>query len=612
MEYLGSSAPNIDWDSPDLEGSWKRFISHCEFVFNGPLKSKDEAEKCNYLMIWVGEKGRRIYETWTLTAEEKKTLKTYTDRFAGYVKPRTNIVYNRFKFGSRVQNQDESFDQFVTELQILVKDCAYDKDDEMVRDRIVFGIRNNAIREKLINKGSELTLTQTLEIARAYEISKAQSHLINTPGNNSVEVNAVRGKGQRKSVHKQVSAASSTKGKCTRCGRQHEKNQCPAIGKTCNKCHRTGHFASVCRSKQKPQHREKPQVHNIDCDSDSDSLYVGMLIDLKDEKYNVNALKDDWYITAHVNNKPVKMMIDTGAKCNVMSSRTLKELNLNGKLDKGTSTLKSHTGHQLPSMGTKVVECHVRGKSYQIKFQIVDIDAETILGADTSESLELVCRIYTTQKQCRLVEEKYPQLFEGLGKLPGVHKIQIDSSIEPVIHSPRKVPVALRDKVKMELDKMEKIGVIKKQEKPTKWVNSMVTVVKPNNKIRICIDPRDLNKAILREHHPMKTIEEILPQMSEAKVFSKLDALSGFWQCALDEASQELCTMNTPYGRYSFTRLPFGVKSAPEVYQKIMSELVQHIEGCEAIIDDLVIWGKTVAEHDERLEKVLHSSIRTI
>ena len=133
-------------------------------------------------------------------------------------------------------------------------------------------------------------------------------------------------------------------------------------------------------------------------------------------------------------------------------------------------------------------------------------------------------------------------------------------------HPPRKVPVSLKDKIKDELDRMEQI-VIVRQTKPTDRVNSMVAVVK-SNKIRICIDPRDLNKAIQREHFPMMTIEEVVAGMPQANVFSVLDATSGYWQVKVDEATSKLCTFNTPYGRYRFTRLPFGIKSAPEVFQK--------------------------------------------
>ncbi|CAC5395336.1 unnamed protein product [Mytilus coruscus] len=203
------------------------------------------------------------------------------------------------------------------------------------------------------------------------------------------------------------------------------------------------------------------------------------------------------------------------------------------------------------------------------------------------------------------LEQQYRDLFTGLGCLPGTHKIRINKTVAPVVHAPRKIPIAIKDKVKAELDRMEDIGVIFKQQEPTQWVNSMVTVIKPNGKIRICIDPRDLNKAILREHYPLKTVEEVISQMPNAKVFSKLDATSGFWHIQLDEPSSKLCTFNTPFGRYRFARLPFGINSASEVFQKIVSEMVSDIEGAEAMIDDILIWGSDQKEHDMRLKQVL-------
>ena len=135
------------------------------------------------------------------------------------------------------------------------------------------------------------------------------------------------------------------------------------------------------------------------------------------------------------------------------------------------------------------------------------------------------------------------------------------------LHAPRKVPVAFHDRVKEELQRMENDGVIKKQEEPTDWVNSMIVVETPKKR-RICIDPRDLNKAIKREHFAMKTIEEVVQNMPGAKVFSKLDATSGYWQLKLDEESSKLYTFNTSFGRYRFLCVPFGIVSENEIFQQ--------------------------------------------
>ncbi len=136
--------------------------------------------------------------------------------------------------------------------------------------------------------------------------------------------------------------------------------------------------------------------------------------------------------------------------------------------------------------------------------------------------------------------------------------------------------MALKGNIKKKLDRMEEAEVIVHQTELTEWVSSMVTFRKPY-KIRICIDPRDLNQAIKRQHYPMKTTE-VVAEIPGAKVFSNLDARSGFWQIKLGEVSSKLGTFNSPFGRYRFTRLPFGIKWTPKVFQKSMSNLFEDIE----------------------------------
>ena len=148
-------------------------------------------------------------------------------------------------------------------------------------------------------------------------------------------------------------------------------------------------------------------------------------------------------------------------------------------------------------------------------------------------------------------------------------------------------------------------GIITTVEQPTKWVNSVVLVRKPNGDVRICLDPVDLNKALKREHYPLKTVEEVASRMSEAKVFSTLDATSGFYQIKLAEESTLLTTLNTPFGRFKFERLRFGLVSAPEVFQRAVSEMLKDIEKCEVIVDDLLVWGKNTEDHGHTLKQVL-------
>ena len=121
--------------------------------------------------------------------------------------------------------------------------------------------------------------------------------------------------------------------------------------------------------------------------------------------------------------------------------------------------------------------------------------------------------------------------------LPGTYHIQLADGATPVVHAPRKVPVPQREEVIEELKRMEKLGVIVRQEEPMDCVNSLLVVQKPNGAVRLWIDPRDLNAAMKRSHYSMKTVDEVSTRLQGANTFSILDAKSGFWQLKLHEES---------------------------------------------------------------------------
>jgi len=110
---------------------------------------------------------------------------------------------------------------------------------------------------------------------------------------------------------------------------------------------------------------------------------------------------------------------------------------------------------------------------------------------------------------------------------------------------------------------MEAMGVIEKVSQPTPWCAGMLVVPKKSGSVRICVDLKHLNESVLREVHPIPKVDDTLAQMTGAKIFSKLDANSGFWQIPLAKQSKLLTTFVTPFGRYCFNKLPFGISSAP-------------------------------------------------
>ena len=187
------------------------------------------------------------------------------------------------------------------------------------------------------------------------------------------------------------------------------------------------------------------------------------------------------------------------------------------------------------------------------------------------------------------------------------YDLTLKESAVPCVHAPRWVPLALKDALKTQLDDMVKNEVISPVKEPTDWVSSLVVVEKKNKKLRICIDPRDLNKHIKRSHYPLPTFDHIVPDLQNAKVFSTFDARNGYWQVKLTERSSFLTTFNTPFGRYRWLRMPFGISSASEEYQRRMFEAVGDINGVKIFVDDILVFGQgkdydeAVQDHDKKI-----------
>lgn len=212
-----------------------------------------------------------------------------------------------------------------------------------------------------------------------------------------------------------------------------------------------------------------------------------------------------------------------------------------------------------------------------------------VLGIEASERLGVV-KFVDDVAPSGVWERRYPQQFQGLGTLSGEYTIRLKPNSMPYgVHVARRVPLPMREAVKHELDDMERQGVIRKVEGPSEWCAGMVPVWKPSGAVRISVDLTDLNRNVLRERYALPTVDETLGLLSGATVFSKLDANSGFYQIKLASESQLLTTFITPYRRYCFQRLPFGITSAPEYFQKRMSEILNGMPGVVNLIDDILI-----------------------
>ena len=210
---------------------------------------------------------------------------------------------------------------------------------------------------------------------------------------------------------------------------------------------------------------------------------------------------------------------------------------------------------------------------------------------------------------CPFVESlkaKFPGVFSGVGRLKNYQlKLHIDPQVTPVVQKMRRIPFSLKDKVTAKVNELLENDIIGRVEKPTTRISPVVVAPKPSGDIRLCVDMRRANEAIVRERLPIPTVDEVLESLNGSTVFSKLDLRWGFHQIELEPNSRDITSFATDDGIFRYKRLSFGVNAAPEKYQHIITQTMAGLKGVANIADDLVVHGKDSEEHDRNLIKVL-------
>ncbi|XP_052242487.1 uncharacterized protein K02A2.6-like [Dreissena polymorpha] len=605
--------PILQWDSKDMYPEFQRFKQHVEFTFRGPLASINAKQKAGWLGKWINQQGRELYKTFTFLEGEADDTTIVLKKIEDYVRPRQNKRVSRLRAHQRKQLDGESFDNFTKDLRLLVMDCEYENSDDMLVDLIISGVKHPEFQERLLDHGQKLTINKAIEIGQQYELSLQQmkmmrgEEVLSLKSKSSERNNKNDDRGYKKHKEKRNEKGHGKKDynykkrdtHCGKCGKQHEIGNCPAFSATCNFCKKKNHWINMCRNKNK-------NINTVENESDIDTSDDDLLHINTTTVFNtVDSSDDKWLVEMRLCKERTTFRIDTGAKCIILVKSTFGKVKKFVKLNHSTKTLNSFTNHRIKSIGTIIAPLKYKDKKINVQFKIVNLLQENIISGETAEKLGLLQRIIKMDLSPKeeLLRD-FPDLVKTTEILPAEYRIKLIENAEGVIHAPRRIAASLKPRVVEKLHEMKENGYITPVHQPTEWVSSMVVSLKKDN-IRICIDPKDLNKAIKREHHPMKNVDDVVSNIPNAKLFSVLDAKSDFLQIRLDESSSYLTTFNTPLGRYRWLRLPFGIKSAPEIYQRIMDEMLKDVEGAFAIIDDILIAGDDIEHHDKIFKTVI-------
>ena len=320
----------------------------------------------------------------------------------------------------------------------------------------------------------------------------------------------------------------------------------------------------------------------------------------------------------------MKFQLDCGATVNVLPLYVYQRIYRDRQM---TRLQPSHTNlvmlnkSELKPLGRVKVEI-LNPKNEQcllVEYTVEPSGHSAFLGAETVQQFGLIT--VNADKIMSLSDEPptkqdFDDIFLGEEKLEGRLHLELDRTVLPVALPVRKVPFAMKEPLKQELNRSVKTGIVIPVDVPTDWISSMVVIKKSNGKIRLFIDPKPLNQALKRNHYPLPVTDDLLPLLANPKVFSVVDAKKGFWHVQLDSESSLLTTFGTPWGRFRSTRLPFGILPAPEEFQRRLECALEGLDGVKPIFDDIIVFGvgeaqaEALSDHDAKL-KTLFERCRT-
>jgi len=306
------------------------------------------------------------------------------------------------------------------------------------------------------------------------------------------------------------------------------------------------------------------------------------------------------------------MEVDTGAAVSIITRDTQQSLFPKATLHQSDALLRTYTGEGLTVLG------ELRGLTVQYENQtvrnlsliVVQSGGPSLLGRNWLEHIKLnwkkVGAVTLQHGPLQQLTAKYRDVFaEGLGTIKTHRaKLTVKAGVKPKFFKPRRVPFAMREAVEEELERLEQEGVLVKV-KYSNWAAPIVCVPKKDGKVRICGDYKvTVNGALDVDQYPLPHPEDIFATLAGGKQFTILDLSHAYNQLLLDDESRELVTINTHHGLYQYTRLPFGIASAPAIFQRVMDTILQDIPGAMCYIDDIIVTGKDEEDHLRNLAKV--------
>lgn len=436
---------------------------------------------------------------------------------------------------------------------------------------------------------------------------------------------------------------------CTCCGRtNHVKSKCRYLNYSCNFCKVKGHLNAVCPKRKFSRPKYNARHNNIDASVNDDNLVASDVVEqvsLEDRFNNCMYLNNDdegifnvceqvsdfdrvnslhkqksslslskneapFMVNVEIENKSVKMEIDTGSPISAISENVFREYFSHRKLNKNELSLKSYDGSVLNPLGYVKVSAKYNDCTKLLDLYVFANGGLPILGRNWIKELDISLsfnKVYDSDVE-QLCND-FPNVFSG--RLGTFTKRKISLKVKPdtipIYCKPRPVPFALLGKVEEEIDNLVKLGILEPID-ISDWGTPIVAVSKPDGTVRVCGDfSVTINPNLQVERYPLPKIEFLLAKLSGSSYFSKLDLRHAYHQLLLDDESKKLTTISTTKGLFCYTRIPYGITSGPYIFQKVIDLTLLNLGNVPVAVfqDDVIIGGKNKDDHLRNVRTVL-------
>lgn len=590
---------------------WKKtFTDYLELLqVLQPKTVLSDSHKIKLLRQFLGDEGQRHFDA--LHIADQTTLDKALNTFSELWGARPSTYTARYCFSKLHQNPGEDVNEFIARIQQALPDCQYNKippnmiEKEMAIQCLITGIQSESAREKLLSEEETmLTWEKACTIVRQREnITHQLTQFAQKASSDTVQAVTRKNMPTARPATKEFT--------CYRCGNKHlSVNECRHKQTVCRNCGKVGHLARVCRSvtRTPPDRRQfEKSVTVVQNTTNSESECEYSFNEVNSATACGYSRPPPYYIQVEIEGEPVQMEIDTGASVSIVSAQAVKKL---PRLDSCDSTLKTYTGQTIPVLGKCDVRVQLYGKERILPLYVVDNQCSNLFGRDWIKSfpnaLDSV-KLVTSTLNLESVLSKYSALFDGsLGKLKGYQaNIKLEHNVQPRFMKARCLPYVLRSKVEDELKRLQEEGVIKPVQY-CEWGTPIVPVCKPDGTVRICGDYKiTVNRFAALDRYPLPRVEDLYATLAGGQKFTKIDLSHAYSQIELDEPSRLVTTITTHVGLFQYTRLPFGINSAPAIFQRIIDTMVKDIPFTCAYLDDILISGRTDVEHLQTLATVL-------